>query len=163
MVRKAIQKDFKFIYDLYMHPQVNPFLLYEMMSEDEFKPIFDDLLSKDVKYIYESEGVPVGMFKLVPNVYRSDHIVYLGGLAIHPSFAGKGHGLSMMKEMIGYSELQNFLRIELSVSVTNSKAQHLYQKTGFEKEGTLRKYTYLQTENNYFDEVLMSWLSEKIK
>ena len=163
MVRKAIQKDFKFIYDLYMHPQVNPFLLYEMMSEAEFKPIFDDLLSKNIKYIYESEGAAVGMFKLVPNIYRARHIVYLGGLAIHPSFAGKGYGFEMMKEIIQYAEQQDFLRIELSVSVTNPKAQHLYEKTGFGKEGILRKYTYLKTENKYLDEVLMSWLSDKIK
>ena len=163
MVRKARQADFDFIYGLYMHPQVNPFLLYEVMNENEFRPIFDDLLGSAVKYIYESDNVPVGMFKLVPNAYRAGHIIYLGGLAIHPLFAGKGHGLSMMKEIINYAEQHNFLRIELSVSVTNEKAQHLYERAGFEKEGILRKYTYLQTENNYFDEVLMSWLSEKIK
>ena len=163
MVRKATQEDFDFIYGLYMHPQVNPFLSYEMMDADEFKPIFDELLHKDVKYIYESEGIPVGMFKLVPNVYRSGHIVYLGGLAIHPPFAGKGHGLSMMQEIIHYAEAQGFLRIELSVSVTNEKAKHLYEKAGFEKEGILRKYSYLRTEDSFFDEVLMSWLSERIK
>jgi RimJ/RimL family protein N-acetyltransferase len=163
MVRKATQQDFEFIYDLYMHPQVNPFLLYEMMDADEFKPIFDELLNKDVKYIYESGGIPVGMFKLVPNVYRSGHIVYLGGLAIHSSFAGKGYGLSMMQEIIHYAEAQGFLRIELSVSITNERAKHLYEKAGFEKEGILRKYTYLKTEDSFFDEVLMSWLSERIK
>jgi RimJ/RimL family protein N-acetyltransferase len=133
------------------------------MDENEFKPIFDDLLTREVKYIYESDNVPVGMFKLVPNVYRAGHITYLGGLAIHPLFAGKGHGLSMMKEIINYAAQHNFLRIELSVSVTNEKAQHLYERAGFEREGILRKYTYLQTENSYFDEVLMSWLSERIK
>ena len=163
MVRKATQQDFDFIYTLYMHPQVNLFLLYEMMDAESFKPIFDDLLSKEVKFIYERGGMPVGMFKLVPNIYRAGHIVYLGGLAVHPSFAGKGYGFEMMKEIIQYAEQQGFLRVELSVSVTNPKAQHLYEKAGFAKEGILRKYTYLQTENKFLDEVLMSWLSEKIK
>jgi len=163
VVRKATQKDFDFIHELYMHPQVNRFLLYELMNDNEFKPIFDELVHNELKYIYENEVAPVGMFKLVPNVYRAGHIVYLGGLAIHPSFGGKGHGSLMMKEIIQYAEQQGFLRIELSVSVTNLKALRLYERSGFKKEGILRKYTYLREENIFLDEVLMSWLSEKIK
>jgi putative acetyltransferase len=163
VVRRATQQDFDFIYNLYMHPQVNRFLLYEMMDANAFSPIFDDLLNKEVKYIYESEGAPAGMFKLVPNVYRAGHIVYLGGLAIHPSFTGKGYGFEMMREIIQYAEQQGFLRIELSVCITNLKAQHLYEKAGFVKEGIMRKYTYLHTENKFLDEVLMSWLSGKTK
>jgi putative acetyltransferase len=50
------------------------------------------------------------------------------------------------------------LRIELSASVENQKAQELYLKAGFEREGILRKYSHLQTENRYMDEVLMSFL-----
>ena len=163
MIRKAKQSDFDFIYELYMHPQVNKYLLYEQMSEDEFKPIFNDLLRNDVKYIYENEGAATGMFKLVPNVHRASHIVYLGGLAGHPGSAGRGQGFEMMKEIICYAEDAGFLRIELSVSVTNFRAQHVYEKAGFAKEGILRKYTHLQSENQFVDEVMMSWLSEKIK
>jgi putative acetyltransferase len=163
VVRKATQEDLDFIYGLYMHPNANPFLLYEQMGKEEFKPIFDDLLRRDIKYIYESEAVPVGMFKLVPNVYRASHVVYLGGLAVHPSFAGKGHGSTMMNEIIQYSAQQGFLRIELSVAVSNVKSQRLYEKAGFGREGILRRLTYLRSENKMVDEVMMSWLSEKIK
>ena len=162
MIRKATQQDFDFVYRLYMHPHVNRFLLYEMMSAEVFKPIFDDLLKNNVKYIFENDGIPVGMCKLVPNVHRAAHIVYLGGLAIHPDFNEKGYGFSMMKEIIQYSEQRGFLRIELSVSLTNDKAQHLYEKAGFKKEGILRKYTHLRSENKFIDEVFMSWLSEKL-
>ena len=38
MIRKATQEDFDFIYALHMHPQVNRFLLYEIMSAADFKP-----------------------------------------------------------------------------------------------------------------------------
>jgi putative acetyltransferase len=145
-----------------MHPQVNPFLLYEMMSAEEFRPIFDDLIRNRVKYIYEYEGKRVGMFKLVANVYREAHIVYLGGVAIHPGLSGKGYGFQMVKEIIEYAQQNDFLRIELSVSVENIGALRLYEKAGFKREGMLRKCTYLASENKYVDEVLMSWLSEKI-
>ena len=46
---KAIATDFDFFYSLYMHQQVNPFLLYEVMEKDMFKPIFNDLLQQQVK------------------------------------------------------------------------------------------------------------------
>jgi len=163
MIRKATSDDFEFVYGLYMHPQVNRFLLYEMMDADEFRPVFDELLQRGVKFIYENEERPVGMFKLVPNSYRSSHVVYLGGLAVHPDFAGKGYGISMMNEIILYAEQHGFLRIELSLYTENAKARRLYEKAGFQEEGISRKLTYLKSENVFVDEVLMSWLSDKIK
>ena len=158
MIHKATSGDFDFIYSLYMHPQVNPFLLYEMMDAETFRPIFDDLLSKDVKYIFEAGGNAVGMFKLIPLQYRNSHIAYLGGLAIDPSHSGKGYGLTMLKEVLAYAKEQGFLRVELSVATINEKAIRLYEKAGFQKEGIFRKFTYLKSENRFLDEVVMAWL-----
>ena len=160
MIRKTTAQDFDFIYSLYMHPQVNPFLLYEMMDAASFKPIFDDLITKDIKYVFEDNGEKAGMFKLVPHTYRASHIAYLGGLAIHPAFAGKGYGLIMLKEILAYAKAQNFLRVELSVATINERAIHLYEKAGFIKEGVLRNYTYLKSENKFLDEVMMAWIDE---
>ena len=85
MYRKANQNDLQFIYDLYMHPQVNSYLLYELMAFEDFKPIYDKLLEDGIKYVFKDEnGNLVGMFKLFPWTHRSSHIAYLGGLAIHP-------------------------------------------------------------------------------
>src|SRR5437868_15183705 len=119
MVRKATSADFDFIYSLYMHPQVNPFLLYEMMDAASFKPIFDELLSKKVKYVFEENGNAAGMFKLIPLAHRNAHIAYLGGLAIDPAFAGKGYGSAMLNEILAYAKQQGFLRVELSVASIN--------------------------------------------
>ncbi|WP_315822411.1 hypothetical protein [Paraflavitalea speifideaquila] len=88
MTRTMRREDFPFVFELYMHPATNPYLLYEVMDEAAFEPIFNELLEKQVMYIYESEGVPTGMFKLLPQTYRAAHIAYLGGLAIHPDKAG---------------------------------------------------------------------------
>ncbi|NJO25315.1 MAG: GNAT family N-acetyltransferase [Bacteroidia bacterium] len=158
MIRRATAVDFNFVYQLYMHPQVNPFLLYEPMDAESFRPIYDELLQRGVKYIYASNGVSTGMFKWVPETHRSSHIAYLGGLAIHPSYAGKGHGSRMMDAIIEFGRQQGFLRIELSTAVTNEKALHLYEKAGFEKEGILKKYTHLKKENVFLDEVMMAYL-----
>ncbi len=159
MIRKVNGRDFDFIYGLYMHPRVNRYLLYEPMEAHEFKDIFTDLLDKQIIYVFEDNGIAAGMFKLIPLTHRTSHIVYLGGLAIHPSFAGRGLGIAMLKEIQAYATRQGFLRIELSVAVINEKAIRLYEKAGFEKEGILRKYGYLKKENIFLDEILMSWLA----
>ena len=158
MIRKIIAADTDFIYGLYMHPDINPYLLYEVMDVKTFTPIFTDLLQQGIIYVYEAEGVPAGMFKFIHQQHRNAHSAYLGGVAIHPSFAGKGHGIKMMQEIIELGRQMNLLRIELSTAVANDKAIHLYEKNGFVKEGVLRKYTWLKSENRFLDEVMMSYL-----
>jgi L-phenylalanine/L-methionine N-acetyltransferase len=161
MYRKANLNDLQFIYDLYMHPQVNPFLLYELMDIEEFKPIFDKLLEQEIKYIFMDENsIPIGMFKLFPLTYRASHIAYLGGLAIHPDYSGNGFGLKMMQEIIDLTKQNDYKRIELSVATENFGAIKLYKKVGFEEEGVMRKYTYLKSEGRFLDELLMSHIIE---
>lgn len=158
MLRKATSNDLELIYGLYMHPQINPWLLYANMDIESFRPIYKDLLDKEVLYVYEHEGSEMGMCKLLPLTYRTSHIVYLGGVGIHPGFAGKGHGAKMLREIVDLCRTAGYKRIELSVSVENEKAIALYEKVGFEKEGVLRNYTYLENEERYVSEVMMAVL-----
>lgn len=158
MIRNITATDFDLVYSLYMHPQVNTWLLYEMMDKDSFRPIFDELLLKGIIYVYEEENVPVGMFKFIHQQYRNAHCAYLGGVAIHPRFAGKGYGKKMMQEIIELGRQMGLLRIELSTAVINDKAISLYEKNGFVKEGVLKKYTWLKSEQRFLDEVMMAYL-----
>jgi L-phenylalanine/L-methionine N-acetyltransferase len=160
MLRKITATDFDYIYALYMHPAVNPFLLYEFMDKDAFKPIFEDLLSKEIIYLFVENEKNIGMFKFIHQQHRNAHIAYLGGLAIHPDFAGKGYGKQMMQEIIELGKGLGIQRIELSTATGNNAAIALYQKAGFEKEGVLRKYTWLKSEGRFLDEVMMSYLYE---
>src|SRR4051812_30834108 len=122
MTRLVLPEDFDFIFGLYMHPEVNPYLLYEQMDAEAFKPIFLDLLQRNIIYIFQEDSKAVGMFKLIPQQFRNAHTAYLGGLAIHPSFSGKGYGLKMMQAIIALAKSIEILRIELSVAVANTKA-----------------------------------------
>lgn len=160
MIRLADIKDFDFIYNLYFHPTINPFLLYEMMPKDDFLPIFEDLRQKNQLFIFEKNGNKIGMFKLYGLTYRTSHIAYLGGLAISPDFGGLGFGKMMLEEIIDLAKSRGFLRIELSVAVHNEKAMRLYEKVGFVKEGILKNYTYLKSENRFLDECLMAYLQD---
>lgn len=158
MLRKALPTDFELIYTLYFHPKTNPYLLYEPMDVLAFRPIFDALLGQQVLYLFEHEAMPAGMAKLVPLTYRTDHIVYLGGVAIHPDHAGKGWGAQMLREVLALARQSGFLRVELSTAITNERAIRLYEKSGFQKEGILRRYCHLKSEGRFLDEVMMACL-----
>jgi L-phenylalanine/L-methionine N-acetyltransferase len=158
MARKITAADFDYIYELYMHPAVNPYLLYELMDKVSFKPIFDDLLAKEIIYVYEENGIAAGMFKFIQQQHRNAHMAYLGGVGIHPDFSGKGHGKKMMQEVIDLGKELGIKRIELSTATINDAAIGLYEKMGFVKEGVLRKYTWLKSKGEFLDEVMMSYL-----
>lgn len=159
MLKPATSEDLDFFYELYMHPTVNPYLLYEYMDLDAFIPIFHDLLQKQVLYVFLVDGRPTGMCKIVPQFHRNAHMLYLGGVAIHPAFSGKGFGLMMMQEIIAYARSAKIRRIELSTATTNTVAIRLYERAGFVIEGRLRDYTWYRNEDRYIDEYMMSWIA----
>jgi RimJ/RimL family protein N-acetyltransferase len=163
MLIKATATDFDFFYNMYMHPQVNPYLLYEVMEKEMFKPIFDDLLQQDVLYKFNDGTIDAGMCKLILHRYRDSHKMYVGGLAIHPQQAGKGYGILMMQDIISFAKAHNRIRVDLTVSTQNEKAITLYKKCGFVIEGLLKNYTYLASQNAFIDEYMMSILFDKKK
>lgn len=158
MIRTATKTDFDYLYSLYMHPEVNPWLLYEMMPAESFRPIMEELLQKKAIYIYEQEDMAVGMFKLVPMKFRNSHIMYLGGVAIHPQHAGKGYAKEMILDAIDLVKSMGFTRIELTVATSNQRAIDLYSRCSFVTEGILKNYTYLASEGRYIDEQVMALL-----
>ena len=158
MIRTAAKTDFDYLRYVYMHPEINPWLLYEMMPDELFRPIMEELLNKKALYIYEQEGKAVGMFKLVPMKFRNSHIMYLGGVAIHPEHKGKGYAKEMILDAIDLIKSLDFTRIELTVATSNDKAIKLYERCGFKTEGILKNYTFLKSENRYIDEQVMALL-----
>jgi L-phenylalanine/L-methionine N-acetyltransferase len=158
MVRLITIADFDFIYRLYMHPATNPYLLYEPMSIEDFRPIFDDLLAQEIIFIFSENDQNIGMFKLIPLKHRTSHINYIGGLAIDPDFSGKGYGSKMIEEIIALGQKRNLKRLELSTATFNTKAIKLYEKHGFKYEGVLRGYTHVAARNEYIDEQMMAYI-----
>jgi len=141
-----------------MHPQTNPWLLYEPMDEASFRPIFEELLNRGFLHVFEQDGARLGMCKLMPMKHRNSHIIYLGGVAVEPDHAGKGLGRQMLIEAIALAKQRGFTRIELTVATANPRAVGLYESLGFVNEGLLKNYTYLASEARYVDEFVMGLL-----
>jgi ribosomal protein S18 acetylase RimI-like enzyme len=155
MNRLATGEDMEFIYRLYMDAENNRWLLYDPMTEASFQPVFEELVKRGHLYVYAEDGVDVGMFKLQPMRHRNRHIVYLGGVALDNGMKGKGMGGRMIGEAIKIARMQGFTRMELTVATENERAIRLYERYGFEREGVLKNYSYLETEGVYLNEWVM--------
>ena len=64
-------------------------------------------------------------------------------MAVHDEWKGKGIGSALMKAVIEMADnWLNLKRLELEVYTDNTAAIKLYEKFGFEIEGTLRKHAF---------------------
>ena len=87
------------------------------------------------------EGHVVGNIglQIVQNPRRRD--VGDLGMAVHDDFQGRGVGSALMAAILELAD--NWLglrRVELTVWTDNARAIHLYEKFGFQHEGTARQY-----------------------
>lgn len=65
------------------------------------------------------------------------------GMAVHDAWAGRGVGTALMKAAIDLADRWlDLTRLELTVYTDNERAIRLYEKAGFEIEGTLRQYAF---------------------
>ncbi len=85
---------------------------------------------------------------------RDRHCAGLG-IAIHPDVHGKGIGKALMQEAINQADnWLNLVRLELEVHADNQAAIALYERIGFQLEGTKRLSTF--KGGKYIDMLLMS-------
>lgn len=86
---------------------------------------------------------------------RLTHTARLGPIAVHPNSQGQGIGSKLMQAAIDLADnWLNIHRLELYVYTDNAPAIALYQKFGFEIEGTIRDMAF--RAGHYADGYLMS-------
>lgn len=90
---------------------------------------------------------------------RQKHSIYLV-IGILKKFRGKGIGSKLFYEMEAWAVRHEIHRIELSVMTDNEAGIALYQKSGFEIEGTKRDS--LLVNGQYKDEYYMSKLLQVV-
>ncbi len=155
LVRDA---DFADVHRIYMDPAVVPFLGYDPMPKDEFRPVFDDLVCSGCFYAWEVDGAFAGFYRAYRLPGRQRHVAYLGTLAVDPAFHGCGVARAMFEDAITRLRGEGVIRIELLVEADNPRAIAFYRRYGFETEGVLRRAYRRAGEDFYVDEVQMALL-----
>ena len=108
--------------------------------------------------IAEVDGQVVGVASLTLGTRRRAHTGSLG-MGIDEAFHGQGIGTTMMTALIDLADnWYNLRRLELEVYTTNAPAIRLYQRFGFEIEGTLRAYAW--RDGAYADVYVMARLRD---
>ena len=64
-------------------------------------------------------------------------------MAVHDDWQGKGLGYALLSEALEIADnWMDLHRVELEVYTDNKRGVRLYERCGFEVEGTLKKYAY---------------------
>ncbi|BEP64253.1 hypothetical protein GmRootV213_48070 [Variovorax sp. V213] len=158
MRRLAAPQDLEAVFSIYMHERVVPFLGYDPMPLDEFRPIYKELVESRSFYIYEVDGRVAGFYRATRYPGRVSHVACFGTLAVDPSLHGKGIAHAMVSDGIARLEAEGVKRIELYVESDNAPGLRFYEKLGFEREGTLRKFYKRAGEADYIDDHLLALL-----
>ena len=81
-----------------------------------------------------------------PNRPRMRHVGSIG-MAVRDDWQGRGVGTALMEAALDLADnWLNLTRIELRVYVDNPAAVALYERFGFEREGTHRRYAFRDGE-----------------
>ncbi|WP_346931012.1 GNAT family protein [Clostridium sp.] len=88
-----------------------------------------------------------------PNRKRIAHNSELA-ISVKKEYWSMGIGTTVMEVLIDFAKNHETIKtISLGVKANNKKAQHLYEKLGFEKVGVHRNF--FNIDGNYDDEILM--------
>jgi len=158
MRRETTREDFNRVYEIYMDETVNPYVNFEIMSKEEFRPIFDKMIESGESQVYELNGEVIAALAVSRFQYRLKHLAYIGALGIKRQYQGKGFGIKIMQELIRDLRMDGVKRIELRVEADNKRALNFYGKLGFEEEGTHRKYMKRERDADFIDTHLMGLL-----
>jgi putative acetyltransferase len=111
--------------------------LWEQRLADSGAPGRADL---HLAAVVEGEVIGSAGLHTAAPMLRRRHAVGLG-ITVARSWQGRGVGSALMSALCDYADQwAGILRIELTVFTDNTRAVALYQRFGFEIEGTLRAY-----------------------
>ena len=158
MHRPATWDDFDRVYEIYVHPAVIPYLGFDPMPRDDFRPVYQSLLASGVFTVVELEATVAGFYKTVRQEGRSSHVVTLGPLAVAPEQRGSGFAATMLEEAMRRLQAEGVLRFELMVEADNPRGIAFYRKLGYRHEETLRAAYKRGSDSGYIDELFLAKL-----
>jgi len=160
MERKANPHDCEGVYEIYMDEENNPFMTFEIMTREDFQPLYTAMLKAEDLWVYEVEGRVAGAYRIIRKEHRTSHTAYFGSFAVHPQFRGRGLGKAIMAGVIDRLKSDGVKRLELVVVCDNERAINFYRRLGFEVEGVLKRCLKRANSDQYLDDLAMALIME---
>jgi ribosomal protein S18 acetylase RimI-like enzyme len=158
MLRLAHHSDIEAVFAIYMHESVIPYLGYDPMPLEDFRPLFTELVKSRSFFVMERDGRVKGFCRASWHPGRAAHVAYLETLAVSADERGSGLARQLIEQVISELQRQGVLRVELMVEADNPRALAFYKKLGFQHEGTLRAAYKRSHEEDYIDELFLAKL-----
>ena len=144
-IRPVETRDAAALRDLYACPEsVAGTLQLPYPTTGRWEQRIESLPEGSVSLLAAVDATVVGNATLVVHrqAPRRAHAGELG-IAVHPRWQRQGVGDALLRALIDLADnWLNLRRLELVVFVDNAAARRLYEKFGFEAEGTHREYAY---------------------
>jgi RimJ/RimL family protein N-acetyltransferase len=130
----------------------NEFRLTVEQEREYIKNINDDDNALMLLGIIDNQIISVSQVS-APNRKRIVHNSELA-ISVKKEYWSMGIGTTVMEVLIDFAKNHETIKtISLGVKASNKKAQHIYEKLGFEKVGVHRNF--FNIDGNYDDEILM--------
>jgi putative acetyltransferase len=157
-IRRAEADDCTAIAEIFSSPEVYSGTLQVPYPSREY---WRRRLTENAEHVYTLVGLVddrvVGMVSVVTlDRPRRKHVGVIA-ISVHVDWQGKGVGGALMRAILDLADnWLNLTRLELEVYADNEAAIHLYERFGFEVEGTLRRHAFRDGE--YVDSKVMGRL-----
>lgn len=163
-IRRAGPDDVDFLVELVTHEQVAPFLAAVRAADRDAVAALVERSNDDPQafgvFVLEVDGGRAGTIEF-ERVNQRSRIAALGGLALHPSYRGRGVAdeAARLVQRHLIREL-GFHRLQLEVYAFNERALAHAERTGFVREGVRRKAYW--RDGRWVDGVLFGLVEEDL-
>jgi len=163
LIREAICEDAEKVIAVIKNAEESNFMLFgpgeRKLETEQFTKFIENINknSQSALFIAEIEKNVVGYLIVQGNNMpsRVSHRAYIV-VGIHSDFRGRKIGTALFSHLDDWAKEKGIHRLELTVMANNAAGVALYEKKGFEIEGTKRNSLYVDGE--YIDEYFMAKL-----
>jgi RimJ/RimL family protein N-acetyltransferase len=150
-LRAVEREDLPLLAEWFSNPEVlGEYQPLVQVSKSELEKTFgtEDKHEEKDFIIEKKNGTKIGMIVHFYVLHVTASITPLEiGYFLIPNERGKGNGSEAIQIMVDYLFLsKNTMRIQACTDVRNLASQKVLEKSGFKKEGTLRKYGFISGE-----------------
>lgn len=162
-IRALEETDLEFVHELNNEYSIMSYWFeepYESLTELKYLCEKHMMDNDERRFVIEDDGVLAGIVELVDinYIHRNCEIQII----VKPEFNGRGYAKFAFSECLSYAfNILNMHKVYLYVDTSNDRAVHIYEKSGFEIEGTLKEQFY--TKGEYQNAYLMGLLKRDWK